>query len=387
MKNSTKNNIGLLVAAAIIVGSIAYLQAHKPTPLAINAKDVVVEIPAPVTPLAKSVVEARKASLPSKVGKYPKAKEFVAPSGFINTPPFKLSDVVGKKVVLIDFWTYSCINCLRTTPYLNAWYSKYKDKGLVIIGVHTPEFDFEKDYNNVLSATKKIGVTYPVILDNDRSTWTAYNNQYWPREYLIDIDGYIVHDHIGEGDYDKTERAIQEALKERATVLGVPDTIPTTISNPNDVITMNQSQVGSPETYFGGGRNEYLGNGSKKTNGLQTLAATDAPQLNTLYLNGAWNFSTEYAENKDTNGKIFYKFNSKNVYFVASSLNNVKVKIILDGRPIDKSMAGSDVDASGILNIKENRLYDIVHGADYGTHTLEMDIEGQGLDAYTFTFG
>src|SRR3989338_266338 len=157
-----------------------------------------------------------------KMKRYELAKEITTPDDFINTDskPITIGEFVGKKVVLIDFWTYSCINCQRTTPYLNAWDEKYKDKGLVIIGIHTPEFEFEKDYNNVKAAVEKFGIQFPVVLDNDYSTWTAYRNQYWPRKYLIDIDGYIVYDHIGEGAYEETEKKIQEALSERMTILG-----------------------------------------------------------------------------------------------------------------------------------------------------------------------
>ena len=148
----------------------------------------------------------------NKEARYDKAKEISSPDGFINTAPITISELIGEKVILIDFWTYSCINCQRTLPYLNAWYEKYKDSGLAIVGIHTPEFGFEKEYDNVLAAAKKFGVTYPVVLDNDYATWRAYSNRYWPRKYLIDIDGYIVYDHSGEGAYDQTERKIQELL-------------------------------------------------------------------------------------------------------------------------------------------------------------------------------
>ena len=157
---------------------------------------------------SSSAAQEKKEAMPSKFlsaevksERYELAKEITTPDGFINTDgkPITINGLIGKKVILVDFWTYSCINCQRTTPYLNAWYEKYKDKGFVIIGVHTPEFEFEKDYNNVKMATGKFGIKFPVVLDNDFSTWTAYKNQYWPRKYLIDIDGYIIYDHIGEG--------------------------------------------------------------------------------------------------------------------------------------------------------------------------------------------
>jgi thiol-disulfide isomerase/thioredoxin len=133
------------------------------------------------------------------------AIEIEDPTGFINvSSTFTLASLIGNKVVLLDFWTYSCINCVRTIPYLNAWYQKYESQGLVIVGIHTPEFDFEKNITNVQAAVKQYGIQYPVVLDSDQGTWTAYNNLYWPHEYLIDMAGYIVHDHVGEGDYAET---------------------------------------------------------------------------------------------------------------------------------------------------------------------------------------
>src|SRR5918911_1771989 len=155
-----------------------------------------------------------------------KAPEFAQISGYINTPnnnnPLTLSSLKGK-VVLVDFWTYSCINCIRTIPYLNDWNQKYADKGLVIVGVHSPEFEFEKNYDNVKAAVQRLGITYPVVLDSDHGTWNAYGNQYWPRHYLIDAQGYIRDNHIGEGGYEQTEKTIQSLLVERAAQMGMKE--------------------------------------------------------------------------------------------------------------------------------------------------------------------
>ncbi len=147
--------------------------------------------------------------------------EIQNPAGFVNTndQPFKIADYVGKQVILLDVMTYSCINCQRTFPYVNSWYEKYKDEGLIVIGVHTPEFAYEKDKANVEKAFAEFGIKFPTVLDNDYGTWRALGNRYWPRMYLIDIHGNIVYDHIGEGAYDETEAKIQELLKERTTVL------------------------------------------------------------------------------------------------------------------------------------------------------------------------
>ena len=167
----------------------------------------------------------------AKTQRYKKAHELVTPDGYLNTggKPITLAQLKGKKVVLLDFWTYSCINCQRTIPYVDAWYDKYKSQGLEIIGVHTPEFAFEHVPANVADALKRFNITHPVVLDNEYQTWNAYGNQFWPHMYLVDIDGYIVYDHIGEGDYDVTEKAIQAALKERADALGTGANISTSI--------------------------------------------------------------------------------------------------------------------------------------------------------------
>ena len=377
----TNKNILLVIVVALIVGAIWYIESTKPptvvgTPVAVSATST-------TTPTTTD----RSAILKQKAAQYPPAVELIPGGKFINSEPFKLKDLIGKKVILVDFWTYTCINCLRAAPYVNAWYSKYKDQGFVVVGVHSPEFDFEKDYNNVLNAVNnQYHIQYPVMQDNDHATWDAFQNQYWPAEYLIDIDGYIVHTHFGEGDYDKTEQAIQVALKERDQVLGLPDTVPTGIVNPSDVISTNFNGIQSPETYFGASRNEYLGNGAQGKAGTQQLTAPSTLHVNSLYLDGSWNFQSEYAENASAGAKIIYKYNSKNVYLVGTAAKPVKITIMLDGKPITTGR-GADVAADGTVTIQENRLYKLVEGSDYGEHTLEIIVNNPGLQAYTFTFG
>lgn len=301
----------------------------------------------------------------------PKAPELVRPSGYINTngEPVTIAQYKGKKVVLLDVWTYSCINCQRTLPYVEGWYEKYKDKGLVVIGLHTPEFAFEKVKTNVEEATKKFGLTYPIVMDNDYATWTAYGNQYWPRKYLISGDGEIVYDHIGEGNYEETEKAIQKALSELNQIeVSMP------IVAPKGVITVEGSKVKSQESYFGSSRNEYLGNGRAGTSGEQSLTVPTSIKNNLIYLGGTWDFSPEYARSKGP-GKIIFKYNAKNVYLVTSSEKGMNVTILKDGK-FEKT-----------LFIKENRLYDIIQGTEYGEHTLEIDIPAEDLDTFAFTFG
>lgn len=331
-----------------------------------------------------------------KTWKYERAKEIMDPHGFINLPAGKsdltVAELVGKKVVLVDFWTYSCINCQRTTPYLNAWYEKYKDQGLEIIGVHTPEFSFEKDRENVVAAVKRLGIAYPVVLDNAYATWSAYRNRFWPRKYLIDIDGFIVYDHIGEGGYEETEEKIQAALAERADILRTGTLIAGGTVNP--ALGADLPPVGgsiSPETYFGAARNGYFGNGASGVRGEQTLRYDPEQVLaHTLYLDGVWNITEEYAENKSAGAKIAYRYRAKNVYLVGSAASPVRVRLYRDGKPLTAAEAGEDVrfeSGEATVLIQEDRLYKLIKEAATGEHMLEMIIESSGLRAFTFTFG
>ena len=324
-----------------------------------------------------------------KSKRYELAKEITTPDGFINTDgkPITINGLIGKKVILVDFWTYSCINCQRTTPYLNAWYEKYKDKGFVIIGVHTPEFEFEKDYNNVKTAVEKFGIKFPVVLDNDYSTWTAYKNRYWPRKYLIDIDGYITYDHIGEGGYEETEQKIQEALSERIAVLGESGTIDQSVTKEIPV----QGGARSPETYFGASRNQFFGNGKSGVVGDQKgLTISSQLNLNTLYLSGDWNITNEFAQNISLNAKIVYKYSAKDVFLVSEADSETVVEVLRDGKPLGAE-AGADIvktsDGKTVVKIKEARLYKIIQGSQSETHTLEFIIQKAGLKAFAFTFG
>ena len=302
--------------------------------------------------------------------------EITKPSGFINTggKPITIAEFKGKKVVLLDIWTYSCINCQRTIPYLKAWDAKYRDLGLEIIGIHTPEFAFEQVQSNVEKAVKGFGIEYPVVLDNDYATWNAFGNNYWPRKYLIGGDSTIVYDHIGEGNYEETERAIQKALMELNVQNGTSAVIPTTIVDPNGTVVMEGGKVNSPETYFGASRNEYLANGKAKKTGEQTFVLPPTFGANKLYLEGKWNIGVESAKTIGA-GKIVFKYNAKNVYMVASSEKGMMVTIVQDGA-IKKT-----------LEIKDNTLYTLIEGTNYGEHTLEIDIPEGGFEAFTFTFG
>jgi len=302
---------------------------------------------------------------------YPKAKEIVDPAGFINTNPFNISEYIGKKIIMVDFWTYSCINCQRTLPYLTVWDAKYRDQGLLIIGVHTPEFDFEKDYNNVLKATEKFGVKYPVVLDNDYQTWRAYNNRYWPRKYIIDIDGYIVYDHIGEGGYDETEMEIQKLLKERAQRLGLDEQISTGIAEPTQAPSF--AQIRTPELYVGYGRGT-IGNTEGYSPG-ETIdyAYPQDIKPDTIYLQGKWLNMEEYMELAGP-GSLELRYKAKDVNLVLGADQPISVGVYLDGELLKT------------IEVSDEGLYNLVSGTDYSEHTVEIR-SGAGLRAFAFTFG
>lgn len=392
--NNQKIIISIVLIIAVI-GGIIYLNSQK-VPRGENDGGVTViprlsedsEAKQAVSPEEKTTI-SKKSSVDEKIAslqkskKYQLAKEITTPDGFINTDgkPVTIGEFVGKKVALIDFWTYSCINCQRTTPYLNAWYEKYKDKGLVIIGIHTPEFEFEKVYQNVVDATKRLGIKYPVVLDNDYSTWNAYQNRFWPRKYLIDIDGYVMYDHIGEGAYEETEKKIQEALAERMVVLGENGDV-------NVLVTKELSQVSSavsPETYFGSLRNNLLYNGPPGIAGEKTFTLPPEFLTSKLYLGGTWNIVPEYAESS-FNSKIVYKYNAKEVYVVAEAGVSAKVEVWQDGVLVNTTR-GVDVSESGEVSIKESKLYKLIKNNVAGEHTLELRVKDSEVRFYAFTFG
>lgn len=344
-------------------------------------------IPVPIASGTTSSIPKR--DLTKKEQEFDRAKELVNPDGFINTEKFKIADLVGKKVILVDFWTYSCINCQRTTPYLNAWYQKYKDQGLEIVGVHTPEFEFEKKYNNVAQAVNDEGIKYPVVLDNADATWNAYANRYWPHRYLIDIDGFIVYDHIGEGAYDETEQKIRDALDERMRVLHMQGTVQQHLEQPKNVTTVDPSKLGSPETYFGASRNRFLGNGQPGKTGVQSFVEPHQIEPNTLYISGSWSIEDQFAETTAAGDTITFKYQAKNIYFVASSAMGTRIKVLRDNKPLGQE-AGDDIAPDGLSSalIKDAKLYKLIQDpTGYGEHILKIIIEKPGLRAFTFTFG
>jgi thiol-disulfide isomerase/thioredoxin len=386
----------LAVLLIAIIGGAWYFQLfwkHTTKPMNLPGSEISFSESMLAVPPALSgdaAAKAREAALErreEKADTYPFAREIVNPADFINAGTTTIASFIGKKVVLLNFWTSSCINCLRTLPYLNAWYSKYKDNGLVILGIHTPEFTFERDYRTVLNATKRFGITYPVVLDNGYSTWSVYGNDYWPRLYLIDIDGSVIYDHVGEGDYPQIERVIQDALKERMHVFGEAKSIDTSLVEPAGA-EVGLPQTTSLATYFGSARNSLLGNGEAKTRGDQYLTIPKASEheQGRFYLDGSWRFEPQYVVSLAP-GKIVYPIQAGKVFFVGGSDEGVTIRIVLDGKPLSASMRGSDVGNDSTVTIKEERLYRLIENAGDGPHTLEIHIDQPGLKAYLVTFG
>ena len=321
---------------------------------------------------------------------FKKAPEFTGITSYINTNATELSDLKGK-VVLVDFWTYSCINCIRTLPYLVDWNQKYSDKGLVIVGIHSPEFEFEKGIDNVKQAVTRFGIEYPVLLDNDHGTWNAFQNSYWPRKYLVDSDGYIRYDHIGEGGYVETENAIKNLLSERSNQQSIE------ISNINQTKltvpgaqSVDFNQIKTPELYFG---YQYaraqLGNieGFNPDRTVNYTIPTSNLKSNVIYLQGLWKNNPDSMELVGPDGKIILSYSSKSVNIVAGGKGEISVKEDGKNTQTNNPFKGNELDTEGKLNIDGQRLYNIAEHGDYGSHHIEINAKGSGFKLYTFTFG
>lgn len=316
--------------------------------------------------------------------RFKKAPDLVGIAGYINTTPEELKEAMKDKVVLYDIWTYSCINCQRTLPYIVAWNDKYTDKGLLIIGIHSPEFEFEKDYNNVKTAVEKFSIKYPVILDNDHKTWNAFENRYWPRKYIADSEGYIRYDHIGEGGYAETEKIIQDLLQERSQLLGLN----VAVAQPLVDLKEHQFNVAqTPELYFGYnfafGRNQLGNSEGFKPDHIVTYSLPQQLNQDYFYLEGQWQNFDDRMKLVSESGKIVLPYFAKSVNIVAA--NESDLQILFDGKPVTSENAGTDVQ-DGTVHISGDRLYNLISTKDAGSHTLTI-VAKPGFEIYTFTFG
>jgi cytochrome c biogenesis protein CcdA/thiol-disulfide isomerase/thioredoxin len=307
---------------------------------------------------------------------------------WLNSPPLTREGLRGK-VVLVDFWTYSCINCLRSLPYLEAWANKYKDQGLVVIGVHAPEFAFEKDLGNVRRAVKDLGVTYPVAVDNNQAIWQAFENQYWPAHYLIDGQGRIRAHHFGEGDYDQSERQIQQLLAENGDRMLSHDIVQ--VNGQGVAKAASGDDVLSEETYLGYERAQNVANrGGQAQDQRQTYVEPTLKVRNSWALGGIWTVGGEYATSDAPGGRVAFRFHARDLHMVlgpAADGKPVRFHILVDGHPpgVDHGM---DVDAQGRGVVDAQRLFQLVrqHGA-IEDRTFEIVFDDPGVQAFTFTFG
>lgn len=324
---------------------------------------------------------------PSIVGSSP-LSGLSGATGWLNSAPLTAKQLRGK-VVLIDFWDYSCINCIRAIPYIRAWADKYRDSGLVVIGVHTPEFDIEKQTANVQKAISKFGITYPVALDSNRAIWDAFHNEYWPAHYFIDAKGKVRYEHFGEGEYDQSERWIQQLLKEAnakplaASVVSVHGQGVQAASDTDD--------VRSPETYIGYARAEHFGS----LGGISQDAEKNYIEPPTLWLNewglaGKWLDHGQVAILKSSSGKIVFRFHARDLHLVLGPTADgkpVRFRVTIDGQaPGDNHGVDTDTQGNGVVT--DHRLYQLVRqkGAIMD-HTFAIEFLEPGVQAFSFTFG
>lgn len=324
---------------------------------------------------------------PNIVGSKP-LPSLVKSTGWINSRPLAANDLKGK-VVLVDFWDYSCINCIRAVPYLRAWADKYKDSGLVVIGVHTPEFDVEKLQPNVQKAVQKFGITYPVALDSNYAIWNAFHNQYWPAHYFIDAKGKVRFEHFGEGEYDQSERWIQQLLKE-ANATSAPSSI-ADVHGQGVQAAADMKDVGSPETYIGYARAAHFASpGGIKRDSDHVYPEPPHLQLNQWGLAGQWVDREQSALLKAAGGKIVFRFHARDLHLVLGPGPDgkpVHFRVTIDGKApgVDH---GVDTDAQGNGVVNEHRLYQLIRQSGRtADHTFAIEFLDPGVQAFSFTFG
>jgi thiol-disulfide isomerase/thioredoxin len=306
---------------------------------------------------------------------------------WLNSPPLTIEGLKGK-VVVIDFWTYSCINCLRSIPYVKAWAEKYKDHGLVVIGVHTPEFAFERNINNVRAAVSDLKIEYPVAIDNEYKIWRSFDNKYWPAHYFIDAKGRTRFHHFGEGEYDQSEQEIQQLLEEAGNG-----------NVPQSLVTVNASGVEaaasaiddqSPETYIGYDRADNFASPGGIVENERHVYASAPLHLNDWSLSGDWTVTGENAVLNEADGSIMYRFHARDLHLVLgppAAGQPIRFRITIDGKSPSVDH-GADADANGQGVVDSQRLYQLVRqNGVIGDRTFAIEFLDPGVHAYAFTFG
>jgi thiol-disulfide isomerase/thioredoxin len=328
--------------------------------------------------------ERRHAPLPAE-GYLP---GFDGATGWLNTQPLTAEGLRGN-VVLVDFWTYTCINWLRTLAYVRAWAEKYKDRGLVVVGVHTPEFRFEKNVDNVRQAANDMNVWYPIALDSDYDVWRAFSNRYWPAIYLVDAQGRIRHHQFGEGGYDECERGIQQLLRE-AGVDGITDDLVSPTPEGFEA-QADWTNLRSPETYLGYAQGQnFASRGGVEIGVPSAYTAPEMLMLNQWALAGDWTIESGASVLNAADGRIAFRFHARDVHLVMglpASDTAVPFRVLVDGEPPGDAH-GLDVDEQGHGTVSQQRLYQLVRErGSIADRTFEIVFLAAGVEAYVFTFG
>jgi thiol-disulfide isomerase/thioredoxin len=342
--------------------------------------------PTPSNPLGVKVHPmASAADRSSAAGELPALGGATA---WLNSPPLAPAGLRGR-VVLIQFWTYTCINWLRTLPYIRAWSEKYRDTGLLVIGVHTPEFPFEKHLNNVRRAAKDLMVEYPIAIDSDYAIWRAFKNAYWPALYVVDAQGRIRYHHFGEGEYERSEQMIQHLLAENGAS-GIAQTL-VSVDGRGAEAAADWGALRSPETYVGYARTEnFASPGGAALDQEHVYAAPGKLVLNQWALSGRWTVGRQAAVLKQANGRMTYRFHARDLHLVmgpAARGTSVRFRVLLDGRP-PGAAHGIDVDDQGYGTVSEPRLYQLIRQPQpIVDRQFEIEFLDPGVEAFAFTFG
>jgi cytochrome c biogenesis protein CcdA/thiol-disulfide isomerase/thioredoxin len=312
-------------------------------------------------------------------------------TGWLNSPPLSAEQLRGK-VVLIDFWTYSCINCLRAMPFVHEWAQRYRDHGLVVVGVHTPEFAFERDPRNVMKAVQQLKVEYPVVLDNQYAIWRGFNNRYWPAHYFIDAQGNIRGHQFGEGNYAHSEQVIRRLLVEAGQTDLPPPADPAAADLQGVATQADMGNLRSPETYLGHARAEQFASpGGQRADAAFGYTLPSTLALNQWGLSGQWRVDDEAAQLQQAGGRIAFQFHARDLHLVLAPGEDgkpVRFRVLLDGKPLPAADAGADVAADGTGTVNEHRLYQLIRQrGTIGPHRFEIEFLDAGVQAYAFTFG
>ena len=345
-------------------------------------------IAAPFDALAEETAVTRQARSTLRLPIEGTLPSLAGATAWLNSPPLSPADLRGK-VVLLDVWTYTCINWLRTLPYVRAWADKYKDHGLVVIGVHSPEFPFEHDVDNVRRAATEMRAAYPVAIDNNFAIWNALNNQYWPALYVVDAQGRIRHHQFGEGGYEQSERIIQQLLLEAGNS-GVGHDLATVDARGLEAPAA-WSDLKSPENYVGYDRTEHFASSGGALRDRQRVYAVPARlPLNHWALSGDWTMTKRAVVLNKPNGRIAYRFHARDVHLVmgpATSGSPVRFRVLIDGKAPGPAH-GTDVDDQGVGTVGAQRLYQLIRqSTPIADRTFEIEFLDPGVEAYAFTFG